>query len=97
MISTSTRRAEHPFSGQNTQQLRQPDKKSYSAQTGGEMSSRVVTEVAGGQEVSLDCVVEAQLTNGHHYCPRSGPIGATEQFPETLFTKDLIKKIYKHL
>ena len=33
------------------------------------MSHGVVTEVAGGQELGLDGVVEAQLANGHHHCP----------------------------
>jgi hypothetical protein len=76
---------DHSCTAVNNQEI----KKSYSAQTRGEMRHCIVTEVSGGQQLCLDDIIEAELTNGHHHSPRGGPVCATKQLPKALFATDL--------
>ena len=53
------------------------------------MCGSVVLEVARGQELGLDDVVEAELTDGHHHGTGRGPVGPAEQLQETFLTTNL--------
>ena len=53
------------------------------------MSGSVVAEVAGGQELGLHDVVEAELADGHQDGSTRGPVGAVEQLLEAFLAKHL--------
>ena len=58
------------------------------------MCCRVVAEVPGGQELGLDDVVEAELTDGHQNSSAGGPVGAVEQLGEALLPPDLLRTTF---
>jgi hypothetical protein len=53
------------------------------------MGDRVVSEVPSAQQLGLDHVIEAELTNGHHDGTTGCPVGAAEELFETFLSPDL--------